>query len=136
LARGFDIVEFDRWLAALEECGAKADLSARRTTAKAAVLANKHDAAFRHLEWMLQRWNAIRREEALLPLARAGKTHSVTQAARRKDKPAEQPDDAGRNERIRKIHARLVARGDDDATSQVAVEFGLSTRQVRRILSG
>jgi hypothetical protein len=36
---------------------------------------------------------------------------------------------------IRRFHARLVAQGDHDPTSQTAAQFELSTRQVRSIVN-
>ena len=72
---GFDIQGFDRWHAALDECGAKLELAERRAWAKAEIKpgAINRDALLRHLEWMLLRWKYIKREEYILPLARAGK---------------------------------------------------------------
>ena len=60
-----------------------------------------------------------------------GKKHSAAQSDRRKGKPLNDPDDATRNARIYRRLAQL--NGEHDATSTVATEFGLSTRQVRRI---
>ena len=57
-----------------------------------------------------------------------------TQRARRFDKPAADPYDATRNDRIRAFHARLLAQGRTDATAGTAGEFGLSARQIRNIL--
>ena len=55
---------------------------------------------------------------------------------RRKGKPEGNPHDTGRDDRLRKYHARLRADGAHDPTSATAVEFGLSTRRVREILAG
>jgi len=55
-------------------------------------------------------------------------------AARRADKPTSDPYDSGRNERLRAFHANLIAGGAIDANQQTAVEFGLSARQVSRIV--
>lgn len=72
--QGFDINGFDEWLAGMEECGAKLELTQRRQWAKDAIQYDSvnRDALLRHLEWMLLRWKYIRREEYILPLARAG----------------------------------------------------------------
>lgn len=72
---GFDIQGFDRWHAALDDCGAKLELAERRAWAKAEIKpgAINREALLRHLEWMLLRWKYIKREEYILPLARAGK---------------------------------------------------------------
>ncbi len=71
---GFDITGFDAWLAGMDECGAKRELTERRQWAKDAVQygAVNRDALLRHLEWMLLRWKYIRRTDYLLPLARTG----------------------------------------------------------------
>lgn len=61
---------------------------------------------------------------------------SATQSRRRKDKPASDPADTGRNDRIRARHAHLEALGEYNYTSVVATEFGISTSSVRRILRG
>jgi hypothetical protein len=74
------------------------------------------------------------REAFLHPLARRGVQHGKAQALRRKGKPAKSDYDAGRNKRICKHHARLVSEGHHDATAQTAAEFGLSARQVSRIV--
>lgn len=55
-------------------------------------------------------------------------------AARRAGKPASDPYDSGRNERIRAFHARLIAGGARDANKQTAEEFELTARQVSRIV--
>lgn len=64
-------------------------------------------------------------------------SHRKSQASRRKDKPAtsDWESDAGRNDRIRSQHARLLKAGHSDATVQVASEFRLSPSQVRRIVA-
>lgn len=67
--------------------------------------------------------------------ALASQADSQRQAVRRRGKPLHDPDDADRDARLRRYHARLVAAGTaDDATSATAAEFGLSTRRVRQIL--
>ncbi len=60
----------------------------------------------------------------------------LVQSRRRKDKPASDPSDVDRNNRIRRHHGRLVDAGAADPTSTTAAEFGLSTRSIRRILAG
>lgn len=55
-------------------------------------------------------------------------------ANRRAGKPSSDPYDSGRNDRLRAFHARLIAAGETDATSQTAIEFGLSVKQVGRIV--
>jgi hypothetical protein len=56
------------------------------------------------------------------------------QAKRRKGKPASTDSERASNDVIRRHHARLVAAGHHDATSQTAAAFGVSTRTIRRIL--
>lgn len=55
-------------------------------------------------------------------------------AKRRADKPADDPYDTTRNSRVRAYHARLIEVGARDANQQTADEFGLSARQVSRIV--
>lgn len=69
------------------------------------------------------------------PRAQAGERQALAQRKRRKDKPGtDSMDDVGRNERIRRAHARLKAAGQRNATAVIAREFDLSPSQVRRIL--
>lgn len=72
--RGFDVERFDNWLASLEDCGAKVELTERRELAIAAFQKDpdNKDSTLRHLEWIQRRWAEIRREGFLLPLARTG----------------------------------------------------------------
>lgn len=70
------------------------------------------------------------------PLVKAALKQSKAQSKRRKDLPATTDGSRGRNEHIRKYHARLKAAGRNDATSATATEFGLHTRTIRRILAG
>lgn len=70
-----------------------------------------------------------RREDWLM-----GIRHRRVQRARRSDKPAADPYDDGRNERIRAYHARLEAEGELDATAQTAAAFELSDRRIRQIV--
>lgn len=86
--QGFDLDVFDQWLSTLVDCGAKTELIERRELALAAFCKdpNNKDATVRHLDWILVRWREIRREQFLLPLARAGK---VVDEARRKPKRPE-----------------------------------------------
>lgn len=56
------------------------------------------------------------------------------QSKRRRGKPLNEPYDLGRDERLRALHSRLTAAGCSDATKQTAREFGLSERQVRKII--
>lgn len=51
----FKLPEFDMWLLAIPKCGFRTELEERRQLAIEAVLDNRHDAAFRHLEWMMLR---------------------------------------------------------------------------------
>lgn len=67
---GFNIPEYDLWLSALGACGAQHELIERRGKAREALYANNNDAVFRHLEWMMLRQHAIKREQFLLPLAK------------------------------------------------------------------
>lgn len=79
---------------------------------------------------------ATRIVQALRNMEKA--TTSELQRDKRKGKPAtlDQIDQqgAGRNADIKRMHARLVKAGHNDATSRVAAAFNLSTRQIRRIL--
>lgn len=70
---GFDLPRFDLWARTLPECGLKQEMMERRDLASEALWANNQDAAFRHLEWMLNRMRADRRESFLLPLAQRDK---------------------------------------------------------------
>ncbi|MBP8306384.1 MAG: hypothetical protein KAY46_03915 [Burkholderiaceae bacterium] len=65
-----------------------------------------------------------------------GIRHRANQRWRRKDRPSSDPYDQSRNARLRTFHARLLADGARDATTQTATEFDLSARQVRNILKG
>jgi len=64
-------------------------------------------------------------------------SYRMTQANRRKDKPATSDwgSNDGRNHRIRSMHASLVKAKESDATAQVARQFNLSPSQVRRIVA-
>lgn len=55
-------------------------------------------------------------------------------AERRADKPTSDPYDSNRNERLRAYHAKLITSGAKDANKQTADEFGLSAKQVGRIV--
>lgn len=66
---GLDLTVWDAWLAQLPDCGAKAELIARRDRAKHA---RSSDAMLRHLEWMQRRRFEIEREAFVLPRARTG----------------------------------------------------------------
>jgi hypothetical protein len=80
---GFDLPGFDAWLNALPECDLRKGVSERREMAYRAMLANDTAAALRHLEFLLLTWSHERREDFLVPLAKAGKKHKQAQAARR-----------------------------------------------------
>jgi hypothetical protein len=134
IAQEFDLAGFDAWLRSLPSCSIKRGLSERREEAFQAMLRNEEHVALRHLEFLSERWRQERREEFLVPLARKGEKSGRAQAGRRKDKPAANPDDEGRNGRIRTFHARQVDAGNTKATATTATEFGLSTRQIRRVL--
>lgn len=67
---GFDLPAFDIWASALPDCGLKVEMEERRQMALEALSSNQHDAAKRHLEWMLLRSQMDRREQFLLPLAK------------------------------------------------------------------
>lgn len=78
---GFDLPKFDLWAASLPDCPKcgeeskcclKQEMRERRKLALEALFANSKDAAFRHLEWMLNRQREDKREQFLLPLARRG----------------------------------------------------------------
>lgn len=69
---GFDLPNFDEWLAKLDSCGARDELLARRALAHCAMRSNDASAVRRHLEWMLLRRDSIDREDVLLPLAKTG----------------------------------------------------------------
>lgn len=63
--------------------------------------------------------------------------HSKAQAARRKNKPgSDSADDPGRNDHIKAFHDRIKSTGAHDYVKQTAQKFGLSERQVRRIVKG
>lgn len=69
------------------------------------------------------------------PSANMGRKTSKAQSKRRLNKPAvDSAQDASRNDRIRKFHARLISAGEIDATAQAAAEYDLSDRQIRNIL--
>lgn len=82
MAAGFCLPEFDLWAASLPHCGPscsalsacclKSEMRERRKLAIEALLANNHDAAFRHLERMQNRQREYKREQFLLPLAQTG----------------------------------------------------------------
>lgn len=78
--KGFDLPDFDRWLSALEPCGAKTELLERRSLAIQASKDSKRDAVLRHLEWMMLRRQYLDREGFLLPLARSDRRHRDSQA--------------------------------------------------------
>lgn len=67
---GFDLPRFDLWASALPDCGLRLEMLERRAWAIEALMANNHDAAIGHLEWMLLRQKMDAREEFLLPKAR------------------------------------------------------------------
>ena len=78
---GFNLPKFDLWAASLpdcHECGKepkcclKQEMRERRKLALEALSANNKDAAFRHLEWMLNRQREDMRTQFLLPLAKVG----------------------------------------------------------------
>jgi len=71
--RGFNLPEFDLWLSALRDCGAKIELLERRKNALAALWENNEDSLARHLEWMMLRRLIIERNDFMLPLAKSGK---------------------------------------------------------------
>lgn len=78
---------------------------------------------------LIDEWDS-RRDEWLM-----GVRHSHAQRRRRRDKPASDACfDEGRNARIRRFHQRLLDQHEPDATKQTAEEFGLSARQINRIL--
>ncbi|MNF65570.1 hypothetical protein D3C84_473360 [compost metagenome] len=70
---GFDLPRFDLWVRSLPVCGLKQEMIERRSQAHAALLDNNQDAAFRHLEWMLNRQRQDSREQFLIPLAQRDK---------------------------------------------------------------
>ena len=61
---------------------------------------------------------------------------SAVQRKRRKDKPASDPTDTGRNGRMRKMYKRLVADGSASPMSDLAVAFEVSTRTASRVING
>src|SRR5690606_5098337 len=86
------------------------------------------------VEWIMLRKAAIERGDVVLPLARLGRDHKVTQSKRRKDKPGTDPyEDPCRNDRIRVFVKRLRDAEERDYIAQAAREFDLSPRQIRRI---
>ena len=73
--------------------------------------------------------------EVLAPAAVRGDNHSKVQALRRKDKPSSDPYSPNRNVLIRSKYRRLLQDSVHDPVSQIANEFDLSSRQVRRIVN-
>ena len=72
--RGFNLPEFDLWLSAMGDCGAKKELLERRKLAFDAFFRNsEEDSIARHLEWMMLRRQMIERDSFLRPLAKLGK---------------------------------------------------------------
>jgi len=92
---GFNLPKFDIWAASLPdcpkcgtepECCLRQEMLERRQLAIQALSANNLDAAFRHLEWMLNRQREDTREQFLLPLARRDqKRQDGTKKERRPD---------------------------------------------------
>ena len=128
---GFDIVEFDAWLARLGECGALRELTQRRELAKAATLANNEDGALRHLEWMQRRQHEIVKSDSIAPIV---KRDAARQAGTRKPRNVASP--AWHDEAVR--HARtLLATGTEahEITAKCARRFGKSNDAVRSVLN-
>ena len=75
-------------------------------------------------------WGPYTRDRIILAFS-ALEHHTTGQADKRKGKPLRDPADTTRNARIYQRLAQL--KGEHDATSTVATEFNLSTRQMRRI---
>ena len=135
----FSLAAFDNYLEGPGWGSPKAQenqklLEERRAQALDAFRTENHELALAWINFMQAAMQLHGQADALLPLARRGKKHGEDQSRRRKDKPAADPYDADRNDRLQKFHARLVAEGRHDATSATAVEFRLSPRQVRRIV--
>lgn len=73
---GFNLGEFDTWLISLEACQAKQELIERR---QAAIEAENIHELRRHIEFLTIRSLFLRREDALLPLAKAADQRNKTQ---------------------------------------------------------
>ncbi len=72
-----------------------------------------------------------------IPDAEVGKKTRASQAARREGKPGKDCTDQppNRNELIRRHYARLKGQDDPAPVEETAKEFGLSKRQIHRIVS-
>jgi len=69
---GFNLRAFDKWLSTMKGYGIHEELTERRALAYEAIRAGNQDAALRHLEWMLLRWQWSVRAGVLIPLAGLG----------------------------------------------------------------
>jgi hypothetical protein len=87
---GFDLPRFDIWASALPaDSGIRMEMFERRALAIEALSNNNMDAAFRHLEWMLNRQRADNREQFLLPLAQRDEKRQAGTKKPRKSKLTE-----------------------------------------------
>lgn len=87
---GFDLPRFDIWASTLpEDSGIRMEMFERRALAIDALISNNMDAAFRHLEWMLNRQRADNREQFLLPLAQRDEKRQAGTKKPRKPKLTE-----------------------------------------------
>lgn len=103
-------------------------LTHTRAQAVAAYVANDMEALLARVQELHRLVHSLRAQELAHSSAKA-------QSRRRKGKPAADPHDMSRNDRLKAFHARIVNDGHRDATSQTAHEFELGTRQVRNILT-
>ena len=113
----------------------RARLLEERELAFAAYKAGEFDLALAMMTSLQRACEASSLRTHAHRFAKRDAAASEAQSKRRKGKPAGDSQDSNRDDRLRAYHARLVANGDDDATSQTAAAFDLSTRQVRRIVS-
>lgn len=105
--------------------------SAARLIAYAARVEEDNLKDERVWDWILTQYRGLDADVTAL-----GRRTSKTQAKRRRGRPAtDSSHDENRNDRIQKHHARLTSTGDGDATAKTGRAFGLSSRQIRRIVS-
>lgn len=78
--RGVNLAELDAFIERLEAegVGAGDELRERRRKASQAMSRQANDIVLRHMEWIVQRKEAIEREEQLLPLALKGQGRGDT----------------------------------------------------------
>lgn len=135
----FSLPALDDWIEQRCAPERRAQMIEHRQDAIDAHLAGNYAAV---MPWLMYFTTAIDLDiarMALMPRAIARVESNAKQRDRRRDKPGskDHTDEHGedRNDKIRRYHARLVEQGRTDATDATAVFFGLSRRQVQRILN-